>query len=226
MQCRRSVQLFCSAQSLQICSTCAGRRRVCRVSAVSAGSIRATSRMSSTIFSSRLALWPTIWVSRWWWGSVKSSSSSALACAIAANGLRISCATAVDMRPMLASFSVRMRASSSRWSCKNTTHKLAAPIPCGAASRVRARMRRSPWLAWRIVTSASWARPVPMLIRVMLSSGSQAASSFRLKWRSVCSDDTPSNCRAEGLAPRTMPCSSTISTPSGKDSITNSFTCC
>ena len=58
---------------------------------------------------------------------------------MAASGLRISCATAADMRPMAASFSVRMRASSSRRSCRNITHRLSMRGRCGGVSRVRTR---------------------------------------------------------------------------------------
>ena len=54
-------------------------------------------------------------------GSVASSASSALACAIAASGLRISCAMPAETRPIAASFSWRLRACTLRRSSRNST---------------------------------------------------------------------------------------------------------
>jgi hypothetical protein len=61
----------------------------------------------------------------------------ALACEMAASGFLISWATAADMRPMAAIFSVRTRASISRRSSRNMTQRLSCVPFCEAASRVR-----------------------------------------------------------------------------------------
>ena len=126
-----------SVRTVASSATCSpsGSTRCCRA--------RDTSSTSSTMRDSRCAFCCTIAVSWRCAGSTRSSPSSALACVMAASGLRISCATAADMRPMAASFSVRMRASSSRRSCRNITHRLSASRSVRAASGGCARAPRA-----------------------------------------------------------------------------------
>ena len=71
----------------------------------------ATSITSSTMRFKRSTLSLTSCVSWRCAPLVASSASSALACEIAASGLRISCAMPADTRPIAASFSCRVRAS-------------------------------------------------------------------------------------------------------------------
>lgn len=139
------------------------------------GCTRATLRMSSTMRESRVAFCSIMPVSRFCAGSFTSSSSSALAWVMAVSGLRISWATAADMRPMEASFSVRTRASTSRRSSRNSTHR-PARRPSEAVSRVRASSR---WLgrsSCSMVVSVSSGWPAA---KVSLTSAARCSQPLR-----------------------------------------------
>ena len=118
-------------------------------------------------------------------------------------------------------FSVRSRASISRRSSRNITHRQSCRSSCGAVSRVRTeRVQRWPD-----------ARTAVRLLRFALREGARPArpaasmpaadSSKGAARRAAC----PPAARAAGLAACTSPSGSTTSTPSLSVSITSSFTC-
>ena len=125
-----SLRLTERAQSLQTAATCPVASMAC-TSCIWPG---ATSMTSSTMRLSRSTLSATICINCRWPGSVASSASSALACAIAASGLRISWAMPADTRPIAASFSCRLRACMLRTSSRNSTQK--SSLACAARWRV------------------------------------------------------------------------------------------
>ena len=181
---------------------------------------------SSTIRFSRSTFSVTIFVSWRCAASVASSASSALAWAIAASGLRISCAMPAETRPIAASFSCRVRACTLRMSSRNSTQT--SSLAVGSRLRVK-RTRRRSVRCESGANCSSTSRP---------ASG-QAASA---KARSTASTSAPqagtprswngavrlmpsgaSRRRAAGLAARTRPPRSTTRTPSSISSITRRF---
>ena len=188
---------------------------------------RAISSTSSAMRASRSAFCWTMWARRFCAGSCRSSSSSALACTMAARGLRISWATAADMRPMAASFSVRRRASISRKSCKNITHSRSV-WASRAASRVDVSQVRTCrpvglWPGCSRSTSAVWGCSWRKVRRARISNGFQGEADCRVNGRSGRAP-LASNCRPAGLATRTTSFSSTTSTPSVRFWMTKALT--
>ena len=161
-----------------------------------------------------------------------SSRSSALACAMAASGLRISCAMPADTRPIAASFSCRSRNCTLRRSSRNTTQNSSGgkPSPSGARRRVK-----------RALTCSVRERPSSNIRRTSRAESGQAPSS-KARSTAACNGDQASSlcsgnggtsvmprgtnsARAAGLAARTRARRSTTSTPSVISSMTRRFSC-
>ena len=128
---------------------------------------------------------------------------------------------------MAASFSVRRRASSSRKSCKNITHRrcpgASEPDASGAVSQVRTCRPMGLWVSLIRLMSATCGAFCRKLRLASDASACQAGRAcnrnggLRLAWE-------PSIIRAAGLAVRTSNASSTTSTPSVRFWITSSLT--
>ena len=198
----------------------------------------ATSITSSTRRFSRATLSATIDASRACAGGSASSSSSALACEIAASGLRISCAMPAETRPIAASFSCRMRACSVRRSSSRTTangspaRSSADASACACAARLRMKRTRTrsvrvcpPSKASGVSRPASGQLPSASARSTACCSATQAARSSSVNGARGPSPCSASNARAAGFAARTRSRRSTTSTPSAISSITRRFSC-
>ena len=128
------------------------------------------------------------------------------------------------MRPMAASFSVRMRASSSRRSCRNITHRLLPDRPLTGVRRVRTRTSRAAprgcatGISW---VCGAWSAKVRSEISARVPQAGWAPSA---NGTARPARPWPRMASAAGLAACTRPSTSITSTPSLSVSITRSLT--
>ena len=188
----------------------------------------ATSITSSTMRFRRSTFSLTMRIRRCCAGSVASSASSALACEMAASGLRISCAMAADTRPIAASFSWRERACMLRTSSRKSTQNSSLERGSGWRSCVK-RMRARKVRARRGSKASTTSRPASGQVasrkaRSTVSTSAVQAGTPR-SWNGArrLSPSAASRRRAAGLAARTRPARSTTSTPSCISSMTRRF---
>ena len=125
-----------------------------------------------------------------------------------------------------ASFSVRMRASISRRSCRNITHRLSERLAWRAVSRVRTRTRRGPcpscWMANSATCGVICLKAGPRQLGQRAPAGFRNQRERQFAQSALGVAEQMPRGRVGGL---TMPCASTTSTPSVRDSITSSLTC-